>query len=219
MDIKKFVAPLAALLPLTLVACNAGESSEDSRPTVTQTVTKPRETPTSERASESSEPSTTSSSSKKKKKTKGKNPKLTTIPLKSLSNSFGGEYHFAVGPEGAGTECIYKNSALTCLATPGDSVPNLEDIPGDPWAPFTGRPGSFTLNSSGIRWGVMEGMPPTTARLEVGERVEFKNGYCKVPDKETFQCKISERNLKMSLPDKRVVKSPKDITETHTVFE
>lgn len=187
----------AALLPLALTACSDG-GNEDSVPTITQTTIKPAESKKAEDAKKTTE--------------QAKEPELQSISLDSLAG-LGGLNHFNVGPEGKGTECIIKDGGLTCIAKAPASVPNLEDIPGQPWSPFTGRPGAFTLNEDGIRWGVLEGGPPTTARLNVGQRVEFDGGECQVPDANSFDCTVGGNTMTMALPARTIETSAEDITK------
>lgn len=187
-----------AVLPLALAACSDdGTDGEDSRPTVTQTTTKPAKAKKTDEAKKTTEPA--------------EEPELQSVSLDSLAGP-GGLYHFNVGPEGKGTECIIKDGGLTCIAKAPDSAPNLEDIPGQPWSPFTGRPGAFTLNEGGIRWGVLEGGPPATARLNVGQRVEFDGGECQVPDANHFDCTVGGNTMNMALPSRTIETSAEDIT-------
>ena len=194
------VAKLLAIgiLPLTLAACTGGGAdSEDSRPTVTQTTTKPAEAKKADEVKKTTEVANA--------------PQHQRVSLDSLAGP-GGLYHFNVGSEGKGTECIIKDGGLTCIAKAPASVPNLEDIPGQPWSPFTGRPGAFTLDKDGIRWGVLEGAPPATARLNVGQRVEFDGGECQVPEANRFDCTVDGNTMTMALPARIIETSAEDIT-------
>lgn len=187
------------ILPLALAACSDdGADGEDSRPTVTQTTTKPAKAKKTDEA-------------KKKTKEPSKEPELQAISLDSLTGP-GGLYHFSAGPEGKGTECIIKDGGLTCIAKPPASAPNLEDIPGQPWAPHTGRPGAFRLTADGLTWGTFEGAPPTGARLNVGQRVEFDGGECQVPDANHFDCTVGGNTVNMALPARTIETSAEDIT-------
>lgn len=89
---------------------------------------------------------------------------------------------------GTNHHCALNDLVLACSATPPDDVPNLENMPGKPWGPFTGRPSSVYIDENGLRWGVLEGGPPGSSALRPGERLEFGIGWCQVPDNNSIQC-------------------------------
>src|SRR5699024_9438659 len=164
------VAKLLAIgiLALTLAACTGGGAdSEDSRPTVTQTTTKPAEAKKADEVKKTTEVANA--------------PQHQRVSLDSLAGP-GGLDHFNVGPEGEGTDGNIRDGGLACIANVRASVSNLEAIPCQRWSPFTGRPGACSLDEDGIRWRVLEGGPLAAARLLVGQRVEFDGGECQVPE-------------------------------------
>lgn len=107
----------------------------------------------------------------------------------------------------AGTNyfCMLGESGVACVATAPDEVPNLEDMPGTPWGPFTGRPGAVFLDHAGTTsWGILEGFPYTNpdARLKPGERVEFKGGWCQVPNPDAIECGAGGEAFSVTGPDR-----------------
>lgn len=194
---------VVGLLPLAMVSC--ADNSDDSKNQADASSN------TAKSSSESAKPSPTGAESADKG-TDDKDSQLKTVAAVSLKDPNRDGYHFNVGEPGAGTECFSYDADFTCIAKAPESVPNLEDMPGKPYAPFTGRPGAFSLNQGGMKWAMVEGLPPATARLGVGQRVELENGTCEVPDKNTFSCTIQGQSFTMKLPERTVTTTAPDLT-------
>ena len=192
---------VVGLLPLAMVSC--ADNSDDSQNQADASGT------TAQSSSKEAKPSPTDSEDKAKA---DKDSQLKSVAAVSLKDPNRDGYHFNVGEPGAGTECFSYDADFTCIAKAPESVPNLEDMPGKPYAPFTGRPGAFSLNQGGIKWAMVEGLPPATARLGVGQRVELENGTCEVPDKNTFSCTIQGQSFTMKLPGRTVTTTAPDLT-------
>lgn len=192
---------VVGLLPLAMISC--ADNSDDSQNKADASGT------TAQSASKEAKPSPTDSEDKAKA---DKDSQLEAVAAASLKDPNRDGYHFNVGEPGAGTECFSYDADFTCIAKAPESVPNLEDMPGKPYAPFTGRPGAFSLNQGGIKWAMVEGLPPATARLGVGQRVELENGTCEVPDENTFSCTIQGQSFTMKLPERTVTTTAPDLT-------
>ncbi len=106
----------------------------------------------------------------------------------------------------AGTNyfCVLGAASVACSANPDNSVPNLEDMPGQPWAPFTGRPGAVFASDDGVSWGVLEGIPAGDGQLAPGERLEHLNGWCQAPDEESLECGYKDTSFTVTGPDRTV---------------
>lgn len=194
---------VVGFLPLAMVSC--ADDSDDSKNQADASSN------TAKSSSESAKPSPTGAESADKG-TDDKDSQLETVAAVSFKDPNRDGYHFNVGEPGAGTECFSYDADFTCIAKAPESVPNLEDMPGKPYAPFTGRPGAFSLNQGGMKWAMVEGLPPATARLGVGQRVELENGTCEVPDKNTFSCTIQGQSFTMQLPERTVTTTAPDLT-------
>lgn len=55
--------------------------------------------------------------------------------------------------------CVLAATVVSCTAAAPEAVPNLEDMPGQPWGPFTGRPSAVSITGGDITWGMIEGGP------------------------------------------------------------
>lgn len=192
---------VVGLLPLAMISC--ADNSDDSQNKADASGT------TAQSSSKEAKPSPTDSEDKAKA---DKDSQLEAVAAASLKDPNRDGYHFNVGDPGAGTECFSYDADFTCIAKAPESVPNLEDMPGQPYAPFTGRPGAFSLNQGGIKWAMVEGLPPATARLGVGQRVELENGTCEVSDKNTFSCTVQGQSFTMKLPERTVTTTAPDLT-------
>ncbi|WP_448853874.1 hypothetical protein [Corynebacterium frankenforstense] len=105
--------------------------------------------------------------------------------------------------------CTFSDDRGTyCTATPDDSAPNLEDMG---YLPFTGRPGAFattgaeeTLDSDGLSWGILEGVPPAGGELRPGERLQTPTVTCQLPDATRLECESNGRTFAIVGPDRHV---------------
>lgn len=105
--------------------------------------------------------------------------------------------------------CTFSDDRGTyCTATPDDSAPNLEDMG---YLPFTGRPGAFattgaeeTLDSDGLSWGILEGVPPAGGELRPGERLQTPTVTCQLPDATRLECESNGRAFAIVGPDRHV---------------
>ena len=194
---------VVGLLPLAMISCanNSGNSENQAEASGT----------TAQSSSESAKPSPTGSETADKDG-KGEEPQLQTVALASLKDPSGNGIHFNAGAPGKGTECFSYGPEFSCIAKAPDNVPNVEDIPGQGSGPFKGRPGAFSVNQNGIKWIMSEGIPPATARLGVGQRVELDNGSCEVPDENTFSCTVYGHSFTMKLPARTVTTTAPDVT-------
>lgn len=199
-------ACLALTLPLAVAACSGG--GEDAGPALS-TQAAPSSVPTeSEHVAETA---TTDSASSAPESTptsaaEAKEPKYSLVSPAPFMDELASNANIAMELAGTPYFCTLGAAAVACSATPDDSVPNLEDMPGTPWAPFTGRPQSIFATADGIMWGVVEGGTPGSGELQPGERLEHLNGWCQVPDEKTIECGYDDESFTISGPNKRVVK-------------
>lgn len=126
------------------------------------------------------------------------------VPPTDFMDDMGDNANVAMTVAGTVYFCTLGAAATACSANPGDSVPNMEDMPGTPWAPFTGRPSAIFATDEGTMWGVLEGGTPGSGELHPGERLEYLNGWCQAPDEQSLECGYNDHSFAISGPDKTV---------------
>lgn len=189
-------ATLLATAALGLAACAAEEeqlpeSTPGAQSTAPDTAA---ETSSAPETDPSSSPSSESSSK----------DDYNQVPAGPFLDATGSNASIEMPLAGTNYFCTLGETAVACIATPDSSVPDLEDMPGNPWAPFTSRPGAVMATSDGISWGVLEGGAPGSGKLSPGERVEHKNGWCQVPDDESIECGFGTTSFTVSGPNRTV---------------
>lgn len=189
-------ACLALTLPLAVAACSGG--GEDAGPALS-TQAAPSSVPTeSERVTETTVSTSSTTESTPTRAAEAKEPKYSLVSPAPFMDELGSNANIAMELAGTPYFCTLGAAAVACSATPDDSVPNLEDMPGTPWAPFTGRPQSIFATADGIMWGVVEGGTPGSGELQPGERLEYLNGWCQVPDEKTIECGYDDESFTTS---------------------
>lgn len=207
MTTRRLVAAACALaLPVTFSACsNGGDTVAD--PVLTTQA--PADSATSAISSAPAIPSTASparesSPADSANANAHKEPEYSLVSPEPFMDDAGSNANIAMELAGTPYFCSLGAAAVACSATPDSSVPNLEDMPGTPWGPFTGRPESIFITDDGIMWGIIEGGTPGSGELRPGERLEYLNGWCQVPDEESIQCGYRDESFTISGPNKKV---------------
>lgn len=132
-------------------------------------------------------------------------PEYSLVSPDSFMDDSGDNANVTLTIGGTAYFCALGAAAVACSANPDESVPNLEDMPGNPWAPFTGRPSAIFASDDGISWGVLEGGSPGSGELQPGERLEYLNGWCQAPDGDSLECGYNDESFTIAGPDKTVM--------------
>ena len=188
---------LAVLTCVSLAGCSGSQEDSDEPSTT------PKDAPAS---SDTSDTSDTPTASETPEETTETEPSYETVSAEPFKIP-GSESHIAILTPLAGVNyfCLLSDANISCDATAPADVPNLEDMPGRPWGPFTGRPTSVIFAPDGeIIWGIVEGVPfenPDTP-LQPGQRVEFNGAWCQVPDDASIQCGFGNDSFTVAGPDR-----------------
>ena len=195
---------LALVFPVAAAACSGG--GEEAGPALS-TQTASSVSPESERLSETATPETTAPEpeSAASSSAEANEPDYSLVSPAPFIDEAGSNANIAMELAGTPYFCTLGAASVACSATPDESVPNLEDMPGTPWAPFTGRPSSIFATADGIMWGVVEGGTPGSGQLQPGERLEYLNSWCQVPDEQTIECGYNDESFTISGPNKTVL--------------
>jgi len=176
------IAGVALTLPLAVTACSG--SDED---TAAETTTQSAETLTPTVVSETDE------------------PEYSLVSPEPFMDDLGDNANVTMTVAGTAYFCTLGAAAVACSATPDETVPDLEDMPGNPWAPFSGRPSAIFASDEGISWGVLEGGSAGSGELQPGERLEYLNGWCQAPDGDSIECGYNDESFTVAGPDKTVM--------------
>lgn len=179
---------IALALPFAVTACSeSGENSDDSASgmnTETEAVTSAPATSATDDADETA---------------------YELVSPDPFMDDLGDNANLTMTVAGTAYFCTLGAAAVACTANPDETVPNLEDMPNNPWAPFTGRPGAIFASDDGIAWGVLEGGTPGSAELQPGQRLEYLNGWCQAPDGDSIECGYNDESFTVAGPDKTVM--------------
>lgn len=99
-------------------------------------------------------------------------------------------FETAAGGEGM---CVFTEEVATCTGKAAEDVPDVE-IPPFP----ASRPGAATVSADGIRYTMVEGVPPSEAALATQERVKFGEVTCEMSEDSDLTCSVGENVLHVS---------------------
>ena len=188
------IASCTLALPLAIAGCS--EDQDIAEPELSTSTA-------SETASET--PSETGSETPSETANETTEPEYSLVSPAEFLDERGETAVIEMDKAGTNYFCVLGAASVACSANPDDSVPNLEDMPDQPWAPFTGRPGAIFASDDGVSWGVLEGIPAGDGALAPGERLEHLNGWCQVPDEESIECGYNDASFIVTGPDRTVV--------------
>ena len=99
-------------------------------------------------------------------------------------------FETAAGGEGM---CVFTKEVATCTGKAAEDVPDVE-VPPFP----ASRPGAATVSADGIRYTMVEGVPPAKAALATQERVKFGEVTCEMSEDSDLTCSVGENALHVS---------------------
>ena len=94
---------------------------------------------------------------------------------------------------GGKSMCVFTEAVAACTGDAPDDVPDVE-VPPFP----ASRPGAATVSADGIRYTMLEGVPPAEAELGTQERVKFGDVTCELSEKSDLTCNVGENSLHVS---------------------
>ena len=101
-------------------------------------------------------------------------------------------FSFATTAGGEGM-CLFTEEVATCTGEAANDVPDVE-VPPFP----ASRPGAATVSADGIRYTMVEGVPPAEAALGTQERVKFGEVTCEMSEKSDITCSVGKNALHVS---------------------
>ena len=105
-------------------------------------------------------------------------------------NSHVFSFNTTAGGEGM---CMFTEEVATCTGEAANDVPDVE-VPPFP----ASRPGAATVSAAGIRYTMVEGVPPAEAALGTQERVKFGEVTCEMSEKSDLTCSVGKNALHVS---------------------